>query len=93
MSRLVQIDESIFASKRKYNRGRLLKDNEKHKKVPVEDNKEKAINEKNYGRRLSGKWIFGLALHKILEGRRLLEQRYFKVEMRDVKTLLPIIMS
>ena len=54
MSRLVQIDESIFASKRKYNRGRLLKDNEKHKKVPLKGNKEKAINEKNYGRRLSG---------------------------------------
>jgi hypothetical protein len=44
----VQIGESLFQGKRKYNRGRLLR-SDKGK-----------TGERNYGKRVSGPWVFGM---------------------------------
>ncbi|ORD97107.1 hypothetical protein HERIO_1005 [Hepatospora eriocheir] len=51
--KVVQIDESLFRGRRKYNRGRLLLDNF------MEIN---GINNRtnNFGNRVDGPWVFGM---------------------------------
>lgn len=73
----IQIDESLFQGRRKYNRGRLRKGD----KTPKEPNERvsvaklheqldkrlvnKANNKRNYGKRVTGPWVFGLVAQKI----------------------------
>ena len=75
----VQIDEAYFAGRRKYNRGRFLEgDNpaEEEDPNPVQNNR-------NHGRRIDGRWVFGL--------KKGMDVRLFVVEKRDRATLEPII--
>lgn len=65
----IQIDESLFRGKRKYNRGRLLLGNKK----PIESlsdrlrsfTKTKNTSKRNYGNQITGPWVFGLVLQKL----------------------------
>ena len=108
---VVQIDESLLRGKRKYNRGRLLSGDDP---VPQEDvnefielsgsDDEENDHQRNYGRRITGPWIFGLSLCRIVEddqqqsrngqrhgpSYRTIETRLFCVEKRNRETLLPI---
>jgi hypothetical protein len=70
----IQIDESLFQGRRKYNRGRLRKGDKKPKElVSVAKLKKQlgdrmvnlATNKRNYGNRVSGPWVFGLVAQKI----------------------------
>jgi len=76
----IQIDEARSAGKRKYNHGRLLQGN----RVPQSEDSDALLeNNRNYGRRIDGLWVFGLK-----QG---LDCRYFYVNRRDKETLVPII--
>ena len=76
----IQIDEARFAGKCKYNRGRLLQCN----RVPQSEDSDALLeNNRNYGRRIDGLWVFGLK-----QG---LDCRYCYVNRRDKETLVPII--
>lgn len=96
---VVQIDESLFQGKRKYNRGRLLaSDRRRHETVPVSDSDSSDCENEptngessaqNYGQRVQGPWVFGMCCNK--DG--VLERRFFVVERRDRATLLPIILN
>ena len=71
----VQIDESLFRGRRKYNRGRLLLGDKK----PIESIRDrlrslvktpkivKKISNRNYGRRIEGPWVFGMVIEKIAD--------------------------
>ncbi|CAF3455500.1 unnamed protein product, partial [Rotaria sp. Silwood2] len=118
IGKVVQIDESLFRGKRKYNRGRLLlgnrnnnanivnnNNNNNNNNVnnnnnndPASDGTSSSSNEsdddditpqrnRNYGRRIEGPWIFGIA-EPTEEGH---EVRFFHVQRRDAATLIPII--
>ncbi|KAB0794474.1 hypothetical protein PPYR_11313 [Photinus pyralis] len=76
----VQIDESRFAGRRKYNRGRLLNGDQA---AESDDSDADVENNRNHGRRIDGPWVFGLATKA--------EVRYFVVQRRDQATLLAII--
>ena len=76
----IQIDESRFAGKRKYNRGRLLQGDRRPRQ---RDPSVAVINNRNHGNRVDGPWVFGL-----IQGN---DCRYFWVQRRDRATLLPII--
>lgn len=60
----MQIDESLFLGKRKYNRGKLCfgncKPEEKSNKDEESSNEDDVINNRNYGQRIQGAWIFAL---------------------------------
>ncbi|KAE9539976.1 hypothetical protein AGLY_005228 [Aphis glycines] len=95
---IVQIDESLFKGKRKYNRGRLrcgdIRPNEVNENdsddsddTEEDNNSNNTVRAKNYGTRVSGPWVFGLSCKK----NDILERRLFIVEKRDKATLLPII--
>ncbi|CAF4500135.1 unnamed protein product, partial [Didymodactylos carnosus] len=98
---VVQIDESLFRGKRKYNRGRLLLGNQNNNGnnnatnglVPYASSSENSdgiqqqTNNRNYGRRMDGPWIFGIA-QPTEDGH---EVRFFHVQRRDRQTLVPII--
>lgn len=92
---IVEIDESLFQGKRKYNRGLLLcsdqrTGNEENEKPLNNDKTEKSAeetNQRNYGSRVQGPWIFVLCWHH----NDLLERRFFIVQKRNRETLLPII--
>ncbi len=71
---VVEIDESLFRRRRKYNRGRMLRGN-----APRRQN--------NYGQVEDGPWIFGLVWH-CPDGKN--ELHLFHVPRRDAATLLPI---
>lgn len=76
---IVEIDECLLRGKRKNNRGRLLL---------ADQGKEAAESRKrNYGKRIEGPWVFGLCW----KHNAIFERRYFIVEKRDKKTLIPII--
>jgi hypothetical protein len=76
----IQIDESRFAGKRKYNHGRPLQGN----CAPQSEDSDALLeNNRNHGRRIDGPWVFGLK-----QG---LDYRYFYVNRPDKKTLVPII--
>ena len=76
----IQIDESRFAGRRKYNRGRMLAGD---KAPESEDENADVQNKRNHGARVDGPWVFGL--------RQKNDCRYFVVERRDKKTLIPLI--
>lgn len=76
----IQIDESRFAGRRKYNRGRILDGDQP---AESEDDLADVQNRRNHGRRIDGPWVFGLN-----QGN---DWRYFWVERRDKSTLIPII--
>lgn len=75
----IQIDESRFAGRRKYNKGRLLAGDSS----PEELSPENVRNNRNFGRRIDGPWVFGLIKGK--------DVRYFYVQRRNADTLLEII--
>ncbi|KAE9531221.1 hypothetical protein AGLY_010427 [Aphis glycines] len=99
---IVQIDESIFQRKRKYNRGRLRlgdckpvdnEDTDGNTTDSSEDNSnEENQNDqnKNYGSRVQGPWVFGMCC---LREDEILERRFYIVNKRDRDTLLPIIIQ
>lgn len=76
----IQIDESRFAGRRKYNRGRLLQGD-----APANSVDEDVVvqNKQNHGACVDGPWVFGL--------RQSNDCRYFVVEKRDKSTLIPLI--
>lgn len=76
----IQIDESRFAGKRKYNRGRMLAGDAPPQSV---DEEADVQNNRNHGARVDGPWVFGLK-----QGN---DCRYFIVPRRDKRTLIPII--
>jgi hypothetical protein len=73
---IVQIDESYFSGRRKYNRGRILQGN---RAPPARQ---------NYGRQILGPWVFGM-VWKHPDGT--VEKRFFHVLRRNRATLRPII--
>ncbi|KAF0294299.1 hypothetical protein FJT64_007998 [Amphibalanus amphitrite] len=76
---IVEIDESLFRGRRKYNRGRMLRADGVPGRMP-----------NNHGQRIEGPWgpwVFGL-LHQATG-----ELRLFAVEKRDAATLLPLIVA
>jgi len=91
---IVQIDESLFQGKRKYNRGRLqCGDHQPLREINSSNNEDSDENEivhtnKNYGNRIVGPWVFGICWKR---PDLLLERRFFIVEKRDQETLLQII--
>jgi hypothetical protein len=75
----IQIDESRFPGKRKYNRSKLLKGN----RVPQSEDCDALLeNNRNHGRKIDGPWVFGLK-----QG---LDCRNFYVNRRDKETLVSI---
>ncbi|CAF1298012.1 unnamed protein product, partial [Didymodactylos carnosus] len=95
---VVQIDESLFRGKRKYNRGRLLLGNQNNNgnnntTTPYasgsedRDGTQQQTNNRNYGRRMDGPWIFGIA-QPTKDGH---EVRFFHVQRRNRQTLVQII--
>lgn len=103
---IVQIDESLFQGKRKYNRGRLrLGDHRPNDYANFysdsnscsdfendsdEENQNIEKQNRNYGNRVRGPWVFGMCC---LRPDNILERRYFIVDKRDRETLLPIIVQ
>ena len=79
---IVQIDESLFAGKRKYNGGRLLAQD-----VGARPGPRGGRRRTSYGDRMVGPWVFGMLL--IRNDYR--EIRMFYVKKRDAATLIPII--
>lgn len=76
----IQIDEAHFAGRRKYNRGRLLA---RDAPPSLTDIIAEVINNRNYGARVDGPWVFGLKNGN--------DCRYFYIHQHDRETLLPII--
>jgi hypothetical protein len=76
----VQVDESLFRGRRKYNRGRLLCGD-----LDAETADDKIFRGKNFGNRISGPWVVGL----VEEGTN--NVLMFYVERRDAPTLIQII--
>lgn len=68
----IQIDESHFGGRRKYNKGRLLKGDKKVETDPLVQ----FFNKRNGGNRVGGNWVFGL-----VHGRT--DVRLFSVPRRD----------
>jgi len=103
---IVQIDESLFQGKRKYNRGRLRlgdhrpNDNTNSYSDSIsysdfendsdEENQNIENQNRNYGNRVQGPWVFGMCC---LRQDNILKRRYFIVDKRDRETLLPIIIQ
>lgn len=97
---VIQIDECLLRGKRLYNRGRLLLGNNAIPEVDrvelehMEIDPEAPVeNQRNYGRRITGPWIFGLIeCHKTEDGSyKSGKFRLFHVNRRNTETLLPII--
>ncbi|KAL4090623.1 hypothetical protein QTP88_025422 [Uroleucon formosanum] len=80
---IVQVDESLMRGKRKYIRGRLLGTDIATENVDVEelsDEEEPDFNNRNYDKKLSGPWVFGMC-QKDENG--VIDTRYFIIEKRD----------
>lgn len=60
----LQIDESLFQGKRKYHRGRLLMGDKKTQESDPNNPNEKPKNNRNYGNRVQGPWVFGIVSQK-----------------------------
>ena len=60
---IVQVDEPLMRGKRKYNRGRLLGADIVTENVDVNelsDGEEPDFSNRNYGKKLTGPWVFGM---------------------------------
>jgi len=89
----VQVDESLMRGKRKYNKGRLLGADIATENVDADelrDEEEPDFNNRNYGKKLTGAWVFGMC-QKDENG--VIDARYFIVEKRDRQTLHEIIQN
>ncbi|MPC92585.1 putative transposase-like protein [Portunus trituberculatus] len=75
-----QIDETYFGGRRKYDRGRFLQGDN----AAEEEDSDPVQNNRNHGRRIDGRWVFGLK-----NGMDVI--RLSVVEKRDGATLEPII--
>ncbi|XP_060870118.1 uncharacterized protein LOC132944666 [Metopolophium dirhodum] len=89
---VVQIDESLFQGKRKYNRGRLRLGDRQPGEEIVESGSSSSdtdteITNRNYGVRVQGPRVFGMCCRRD----NIVERRLFIVQKRDRATLLPII--
>ncbi|ORD97049.1 hypothetical protein HERIO_1067 [Hepatospora eriocheir] len=78
--KVVQIDESLFRGRRKYNRNRLLLDD-------FMESLDDARCKNNYGERVNGPWVFSMAE----EGSR--KVKMFVVEKRDRDSLPPLLLE
>lgn len=95
----IQIDESLFRGKRKYNRGRLLKGNKYPKEKIIDKLLSYTLDAKsnrNYGTRVEGPWVFGMVLQKLtdIEYRKIRKEKYFsaiksinKAKIKDKRRL------
>jgi len=82
---IVQVYESLMRGKRKYNRGRLLGADIAIENVDVDelsDEEEPDFNNRNYGKKLTGPWVFGM-WQKDKNG--VIDARYFVVEKQTDK--------
>ncbi|ORD97764.1 hypothetical protein HERIO_397 [Hepatospora eriocheir] len=77
--KVVQIAESLFRGRQKYNRGRLLLDD-------FMKSLDDAFCKNNYGERVNEPWVFGMAE----EGSR--NFKMFVMEKRDRDSLLPLLL-
>ena len=85
--KIVQVDECLLQGKRKSNKGRLR--NADHSFESLGENDMNACNvNRNYGSRLSGQWVVGLA-EKLNDNTT--DARFFLVNKRDHETLHQII--
>ena len=84
----VQIDESLFRWKRKYNVGRHLAGDQKHKETFI-DEIQKLIDvnksKRNYGKRVDGPWVFGLVLQKKSDLEEIAEVKKLNLENKKIK--------
>ena len=72
-----------MCGKRKYNRGRLLGADIATENVDVDelsDEEEPDFNNRNYGKKLTGPWVFGMCQQ---DENVVIDARYFIVEKRD----------
>lgn len=62
----VEINESLQRGKRKYNRGRILLEDRRGEMITVNSDLEskKENNNRNYGRRVGGYWVFEIYCRK-----------------------------
>ena len=63
----IQIDESLFRGRRKYNRGRFKTGDTKPNETDKDKTLAKSLSNKthrNYGNRVDGPWVFGMVLEK-----------------------------
>lgn len=97
---VVQIDECLLRGKRMYNRGRMLLGDNNPTLEDIQEwerlNAEIGANmhrNRNYGRRITGPWIFGLieCSKQPDDSYKSGEVRLFIVERRSAEILLPII--
>jgi hypothetical protein len=72
----VQIDESLFRGRRKYNRGRLLLGDKK--KYDNNDSVSQTTSKRNYGKLVNGPWVFGLVCQKISDINKLKNAKLIK---------------
>lgn len=97
---VIQIDECLLRGKRLYNRGRMLlgdnnptaEDRAEWENLNAEPGANMHI-DRNYGRRITGPWIFGMMECKKQpdDSYKSGEVRLYIVERRNADTLLPII--
>jgi hypothetical protein len=90
----IQIDESLFRGRRKYNRGRFKTGDEK----TTETVREKLLaiisgnkSRRNYGNRVDGPWVFGMVLQKKsdLEERQKIRENNENVTKAFIQKLYP----
>lgn len=84
---IVQVDKLLMRGKRKYNKGWLLGAENSPENVDVDglsDVEEPDFNNRNYGKKVTGPWVFGMC-QKDENG--VIDARYFSLEKRDRQTL------
>lgn len=91
----VQMDETLLRGKRKGNKGRLLLGDREPEAEDKSSEDEDLVADvpngrRNYGRRIEGPWVFGLAT-KLDNG--VVERRFFIVLRRDRQTLHNLIQA
>lgn len=90
---IVQVDELLMRGKRKYNRGRLLGADIDTKNVDIDDlsdEEEPDFNNRNYGKKLTGPWVFGMC-QKDKNG--VIDARYFIVEKKNRQSFHEVIQN
>lgn len=97
---VIQLDECLMRGRRLYNRGRMLlgennptrEDRDEWDSLNAEPGSNMDMH-RNYGRRITGPWVFGLLECTRQEDLSYIsgEIRLFVVERRDAQTLIPII--